>query len=178
MRVNTDRTFNLLAIDSGLIIPAGKPTKSSAANIKVQVSPAECRYIFNGRLRTKFRRGLSHSLCLPPVFLSLSLPLLFSRLPFVPSRKWSARFFTRFHLTYSAKVSAKVIRVGSRSRRLPIFFRKSAEVNGPLIDRFGFDVSTCSIVRPTGRGTPCRTMAQFAGGGRGWEKREGRGRRR
>lgn len=58
--VNTDRTLKLAcATDSELIIPAGKSTKSSAANIKVQVSPAEYWYIFNGTYtRTKFRRAL------------------------------------------------------------------------------------------------------------------------
>lgn len=57
--VNTNRTLKLAcATDSELIIPAGKSTKSSAANIKVQVPPAEYWYIFNGHIRTKFD-GLS-----------------------------------------------------------------------------------------------------------------------
>lgn len=62
--VNTNRTLKLAcATDSELIIPAGKSTKSSAANIKVQVPLAEYWYIFNGHIRTKFG-GLS-SFCSP-----------------------------------------------------------------------------------------------------------------
>lgn len=120
--VNTNRTLKLAcATDSELIIPAGKSTKSSAANIKVQVPPAEYWYIFNGHIRRKFG-GLS-SFCSPPKM----APQDFSR----DSTSHIPRKFPR--------------KLSGLGPRLSIFFHKSAEVNGSLIDRFGFDGSTCSI---------------------------------
>lgn len=124
--VNTDRTLKLAcATDSELIIPAGKSTKSSAANIKVQVSPAEYWYIFNGAhtYTNEVRRALH--------LLFASVKMARKIFHAIPPHIFRESFRESYPLVHGP-------------RRLSIFLRKSAEVNGPLIDRFGFDGSTCS----------------------------------
>jgi hypothetical protein len=103
-----------------------KSTKSRAVNIKVQVSPAECRYIFNGHTRAhEVRWGL--------LLLFASLKIARKIFHAIPPHV----FRESFRGSYPGRFTVPVV--------FPFSSPKSVEVNGSLIDRFGFDGSTCPI---------------------------------